>query len=354
MNSKNKKLSSSSLNPKINRFYSKFRKELPPADIFVEEILKGNKVFLSRAITLIESTSPEHKKLAAEIIRKTLPYAGKSFRLGITGVPGVGKSTFIDRLGMEFIKQGRHVAVLAIDPSSALNKGSILGDKTRMEKLSRSERAFIRPSPAGNHLGGVGRKTRESIILCEAAGFDRIIVETVGVGQSEVYVHSMTDIFLLLKLPGAGDELQGIKRGVMEMADMILINKADGEMQREAEKAVRIFKNALRYFTFRPADSIEVLAFSSLTGNGMDKVLGLLEKKYTQLKESGELDQKRSEQLHFWFDERLSELFGNFLIENKQLSHKKKELNELVKQKKITPFEAAEKFWNDFLESLKL
>ncbi len=351
---KNKKFpASGSVHPGIETYYKKFRKKLPDADTFVREITGGNRQYLSRAITLIESASPETKALASEIIRKALPYSGKSFRIGITGVPGVGKSTFIDRLGTAYVRQGHRVAVLAIDPSSALNKGSILGDKTRMENLLKMPRTFIRPSPSGNYLGGVGRKTRETIILCEAAGYDRILVETVGVGQSEIYVHSMTDLFVLLKLPGAGDELQGIKRGVMEMADMIIINKADGEMKTEAERAVRIFRNALHYFTFRNADEIQVMAVSSLQSDGITEVLRALEKQYERMITSGRLQSQRKAQLQFWFDESLNDLFKTFFENDTYLNNRRRELLDQVKNNEITPFEAAEKLWRLFLKKSK-
>ncbi|MBL4642788.1 MAG: methylmalonyl Co-A mutase-associated GTPase MeaB, partial [Flavobacteriaceae bacterium] len=207
----------------------KNRSKQPSSDQFVSQILKGDITFLSRAITLVESTNTKHQEKATEILERCLPYANNSVRIGITGVPGVGKSTFIESYGKHLTAQGKKIAVLAIDPSSSVHKGSILGDKTRMEELVTDANAFIRPSPSGTSLGGVAQKTRESIILCEAAGFDTIIIETVGVGQSETAVHSMVDFFLLLKIAGAGDELQGIKRGIIEMADAIVINKADGD-----------------------------------------------------------------------------------------------------------------------------
>ena len=202
---------------------------------YVSKILEGNITFLSKAITLVESTNRKHQQKANEILEQCLPYANNSVRIGITGVPGVGKSTFIETYGKYLTAKGNKVAVLAVDPSSSVNKGSILGDKTRMEELVTDKNAFIRPSPSGTSLGGVAQKTRESIILCEAAGFDTIIIETVGVGQSETVVHSMVDFFLLLKLAGAGDELQGIKRGIIEMADAIVINKADGDNEKNAK-----------------------------------------------------------------------------------------------------------------------
>lgn len=226
----------------------RYRKVILPPEQYIEGILKGDRVLLSRAITLVESTRPEHRDTAEHIIAGCLPHSGQSFRVGITGTPGVGKSTFIEAFGTFLTEAGHRIAVLAIDPSSQLSGGSILGDKTRMEQLGADPRAYIRPSPAGDSLGGVARKTRETIILCEAAGHDVILVETVGVGQSEMAVHRMTDFFLLLLLPGAGDELQGIKRGIVEMADLIAVNKADGEREALAREARQAYKNALHLF----------------------------------------------------------------------------------------------------------
>lgn len=228
--------------PTVNPYMKKRvqRKSYTPAE-YVEGILKGNITVLSQAVTLVESAKHEHQQVAQEIIEKCLPYAGKSMRIGITGVPGAGKSTSIDVFGMHLLEKGHKLAVLAIDPSSERSKGSILGDKTRMEALSREKNAFIRPSPSAGSLGGVARKTRETIVLCEAAGFDTVFVETVGVGQSETAVHSMVDFFLLIQLAGTGDELQGIKRGIMEMADGIIINKADGDNIDKAKLAATQF-----------------------------------------------------------------------------------------------------------------
>ncbi|HSG67586.1 MAG TPA: methylmalonyl Co-A mutase-associated GTPase MeaB, partial [Bacteroidales bacterium] len=238
--------------PQVNKDaaerFSRMKLDEIPADDYVKGILGGNRSLLSRAITLVESALPRHHQLAQQIISNCLPHAGKSIRVGITGVPGVGKSTFIESLGKYLTGKGHKVAVLAIDPSSSKSKGSILGDKTRMEELANDPNAFIRPSASAGSLGGVARKTRESIILCEAAGFDCIFVETVGVGQSETAVHSMVDFFLLLMLAGAGDELQGIKRGIMEMADAIIINKADGTNKEKADMARREYMNALHLF----------------------------------------------------------------------------------------------------------
>ena len=224
------------------------QRSLPSIENLQTGILQGDRALLARAITLIESTNRKHQKIANEIIVQCLPHASQSVRIGITGVPGVGKSTFIEAFGKHLTSQGKKIAVLAVDPSSTVNKGSILGDKTRMEQLVTDENAFIRPSPSGSTLGGVARKTRETIVLCEAAGFDTIIIETVGVGQSETMVHSMVDFFLLLKLAGAGDELQGIKRGIIEMADAIVINKADSGNEKNTKIARTEFARALRLY----------------------------------------------------------------------------------------------------------
>ena len=242
-------------------------------DEFVSKILDGNITFLSRAITLVESTNSKHQQKANEILERCLPYANKSIRIGITGVPGVGKSTFIEAFGKHLTSKDKKVAVLAIDPSSSVNKGSILGDKTRMEQLVTDKNAFIRPSASGTSLGGVAQKTRESIILCEAAGFDTILIETVGVGQSETLVHSMVDFFLLLKLAGAGDELQGIKRGIIEMADAIVINKADNDNEKNAKIAKIEFNRALHLYPLKDSKwQPKVLTASALNNIGIDKI----------------------------------------------------------------------------------
>ena len=235
--------------PIINPYSKKRikRRRFTPGE-YLEGILRGEVSVLGQAVTLVESSLPEDHAIAQEVIEKCLPYAGKSIRIGITGVPGAGKSTFIEALGMHILQHGHKLAVLAIDPSSERTKGSILGDKTRMEELSVARNAFIRPSPSAGSLGGVARKTRESIVLCEAAGFDTVFVETVGVGQSETAVHSMVDFFLLIQLAGTGDELQGIKRGIMEMADGIAINKSDGTNIEKSKLARQQYKNALHLF----------------------------------------------------------------------------------------------------------
>ena len=259
--------------PTVNPYLKKkLRREYTPSE-FVEGILKGNITILSQAVTLVESAKYEHQQIAQEIIEKCLPHAGKSVRIGITGVPGAGKSTSIDAFGMHLIKEGRKLAVLAIDPIIVRSLGSIVGDITRMEALSREKNAFIRPSPSAGSLGGVARKTRETIVLCEAAGFNTVFVETVGVGQSETAVHSMVDFFLLIQLAGTGDELQGIKRGIMEMADGIIINKADGDNIDKAKLAAAQFKNALHLFP--PADSgwfPKVLTYSGYYNLGIKEI----------------------------------------------------------------------------------
>ena len=253
--------------------YSKAGRKLLSSEQYVEGIIHGNTTILSQAITLIESSLQSHKEIAQTIISKCLPLSGNSVRIGITGVPGVGKSTFIEAFGKHLTAQGRKIAVLAIDPSSSRSRGSILGDKTRMEELSVDDNAFIRPSPAAGSLGGVARKTHETILLCEAAGFDTILVETVGVGQSEIAVHSMVDFFLLLMLGGAGDELQGIKRGIMEMADAVVINKADGDNLNRVNVAMAELRSALHYFPPTGSGWQPVCeACSSVTKNGIPKI----------------------------------------------------------------------------------
>ena len=283
----------------VNEEFLKNFKHNRPANLSVQDylqgILSGNRVILSKAITLIESSKKEHQELAQEIIEKCLPHSGKSFRLGITGVPGVGKSTFIEAIGMYLIGQGKKIAVLAIDPSSQRSKGSILGDKTRMEDLANNPNAFIRPSASAGSLGGVARKTKETIILCEAAGFDTIFVETVGVGQSETAVASMVDFFLLLMLAGAGDELQGIKRGIMEMADMILINKAEGDNLQKAKLARTQYENALHLFPPAPSGWTPLVeTCSALHHQGMETVWKMIEDYLKLVENNGYFDKNRN------------------------------------------------------------
>jgi LAO/AO transport system kinase len=276
------------------------RRELT-VDEYVSGVLDGDRTILGRAITLVESNAREHQELAQLVLKGLLPHTGGSIRVGITGVPGAGKSTFIEELGCLLTAQGRKVAVLAIDPSSLLTRGSILGDKTRMERLAREPGCFIRPSPAGGTLGGVARKSRETMLVCEAAGFDVVLIETVGVGQSEVAVRAMVDFFLLLMIPGAGDELQGIKRGVMELADGVLINKADGENEKRAQVARSDFERALHYLMPATAGwTATVRTCSALTGAGVGEAWEMVEEFRRVVTESGVFDERRERQTLDW------------------------------------------------------
>jgi len=270
-------------------------------DAYVDGVRAGNRTYVGRAITLVESTKPEHQDLAQQMLLRLLPHSGDSHRVGITGVPGSGKSTFIDALGTRLTRQGHRVAVLAIDPTSSRTGGSILGDKTRMQRLSVDGAAFIRPSPTSGTLGGVTRATRETIVVCEAAGFDVVLVETVGVGQSETLVAKMVDFFLVLMIPGAGDELQGIKKGVLELADMIAVNKADGENEGRARLAARDYSSALRLMQPNsPTWNPPVVTCSALHETGLDTLWAQIELHRTKLSESGELDDKRRQQQVDW------------------------------------------------------
>ncbi len=314
---------------------------------FISKIKKGDITFLSRAITLVESTNPNHQKKANEILEGCLPYANNSVRIGITGVPGVGKSTFIEAFGKHLTNKGKKVAVLAVDPSSSVNKGSILGDKTRMEQLVTDKNAFIRPSPSGTSLGGVAQKTRESIILCEAAGFDTIIIETVGVGQSETVVHSMVDFFLLLKLAGAGDELQGIKRGIIEMADAIIINKADGGNEKNAKLAKVEFNRALHLYPLKDSKwQPKVLTASALHNLGIQKIDQMISDYISLTKQNSYFNTKRNEQNKYWLlatiNQQLKDNFYNNPLIKEALKKEIKDLENL----KTTPFNAAKRLLN--------
>jgi LAO/AO transport system kinase len=316
-------------------------------DEFVHGILNGNITYLSKAITLIESTNAKHLQKANEILDRCLPYANNSVRIGITGVPGVGKSTFIETFGKHLTSQGKKIAVLAVDPSSSVNKGSILGDKTRMDELVTDPNAFIRPSPSGTSLGGVAQKTRESIILCEAAGFDTIVIETVGVGQSETVVHSMVDFFLLLKLAGAGDELQGIKRGIIEMADAIVINKSDGENKQNAKIAKIEFNRALHLYPLKESKwQPKVLTASALHNSGIKKIDTMIVDYISLTKENAYFNKKRNEQNKFWLLSTIEQqLKSNFYRNPEVKKALQKEIDQL-ENGETTPFNAAKRLLN--------
>ncbi len=305
----------------------------------------GNRTMLGRAITLVESTKPEHQAQAQELIQAILPFTGNAIRIGITGVPGAGKSTFIDAFGMHVISLGCKPAVLAIDPSSKLTKGSILGDKTRMQRLSVAPEAFIRPSPSAGALGGVAGKTRETILICEAAGFDTIIIETVGVGQSETQVSEMVDFFLLLMLAGAGDELQGMKRGIMEMADALVINKADGDNIAAAKRAAGDYKNALHLFP--PSNSTwipQVATCSAITGDGVADIWQTISAYASQMQGNGYWLNKRKQQELFWFQEHLNQLLKERLYHNSQYQMQLQQLEEEVNNGTINAYVGAWRF----------
>lgn len=338
------------VNPYLN--FKKIKKRVYTLSEYVEGILNGNISILSQAVTLVESTKPEHYTLAQEIIEKCIPYSGNSVRVGITGVPGAGKSTSIDSFGMHLIKQGHKVAVLAIDPSSERSKGSILGDKTRMERLSVAKEAFIRPSPSAGSLGGVARKTRESVILCEAAGFNQIIIETVGVGQSETAVHSMVDFFLLLQLAGTGDELQGIKRGIMEMADGIAINKADGENIPKAELARSHFKNALHLFPLADSGwSPKVLTYSGYYEIGVPEVWNMIDEYVAFTQKKGYFEYKRHAQNKYWMYESINEQIKSHFYNSAIVKEILPKIEQQVLDSQISSFIGAKQVLEEYFKN---
>jgi LAO/AO transport system kinase len=330
------------------------RKPMPSVSEMVEGILAGNVTMLSRAVTLVESLTPEHQALAQEVIARCLPHSGKSRRIGITGVPGAGKSTSIDVFGLHVLKRGGKLAVLAIDPSSERTKGSILGDKTRMEKLSTHPGAFIRPSPSAGSLGGVARKTRETVVLCEAAGFDNIFIETVGVGQSETAVHSMVDFFLLIQLAGTGDELQGIKRGIMEMADGIVINKADGDNVGPAQLAQAQFRSALHLFPPTTSGWMpEVLTYSGYYELGIAEVWQMIDRYFDFVKGNGYFEQKRREQARYWMYESINEHLRSNFYNNPEIEHMLQANEADVLANRRSSFIAARDVLDYYFKSLK-
>lgn len=320
-----------------------FRKIQPSAKELVDGILNGNITALSRAITLVESTNSEHLERSNEVINDCLPFANKSVRIGITGVPGVGKSTFIEAFGKYLTGLGKKVAVLTVDPSSTISHGSILGDKTRMEELVKDKNAYIRPSASGETLGGVARKTRESITLCEACGFDTIIIETVGVGQSETAVHSMVDFFLLLKISGAGDELQGIKRGIMEMTDAIVINKADGDNVRKSNLAKVEFGRALHLFPAKKSGWTPTASTcSAITHDGIKEVWETIMKFLELTKANNYFFEKRKEQNQYWMLETINEQLKTNFYNHPEIQKLLEEKKKAVQNDEISPFAAAQ------------
>ncbi len=328
--------------PIVNPYFVKRPRRRMSTEAYIKGILAGDITILSQAITLIESANAEHYAQAQEIIEACLPYSGRSIRIGITGVPGAGKSSFIEAVGLHVTSQHHRLAVLAIDPSSERSGGSILGDKTRMSTISASHEVFIRPSPSAGSLGGVARKTRETIILCEAAGFDIIFIETVGVGQSETAVHSMVDIFVMLQISGAGDELQGIKRGIMEMSDMMVITKADGDNKLKADMARTQYAGALHLFPmpesgYRP----EVYTCSSVTGEGLTTVWDGIERYISHVNKNGYFSERRQMQLRYWMRESIHSTLLNDFYQDLDVKASMSSYIERVLAEKITPFIAA-------------
>ncbi|MBO4986006.1 MAG: methylmalonyl Co-A mutase-associated GTPase MeaB [Bacteroides sp.] len=344
----------SSVNPYLKNRPKRKKREYSVAE-FVEGIVKGDVTILSQAVTLVESLKPEHQVVAQEVIEKCLPYSGNSVRIGISGVPGAGKSTSIDVFGLHVLEQyGGKLAVLAIDPSSERSKGSILGDKTRMEKLSVHPKSFIRPSPSAGSLGGVARKTRETIVLCEAAGFDKIFVETVGVGQSETAVHSMVDFFLLIQLAGTGDELQGIKRGIMEMADGIIINKADGDNLERAKLAATQFRNALHLFPAPESGwTPQVLTYSGFYGLGVKEVWDMVYNYIDFVKQNKYFEYRRNEQSKYWMYESINEHLRDSFYHNAQIEAMLAEQEAQVLRGNLTSFVAAKKLLDTYFAGMK-
>lgn len=344
----------STVNPYLKNIRKKRHKLFTPGE-YVEGILKGDVSMLGQAVTLIESTLPEHQVIAQEVIEKCLPFSGNSVRIGISGVPGAGKSTSIDAFGVHLLDNyGGKLAVLAIDPSSEKTKGSILGDKTRMEKLAVHPKSFIRPSPSAGSLGGVARKTRETIILCEAAGYDHVFVETVGVGQSETACHSMVDYFLLIQLAGTGDELQGIKRGIMEIADGIVINKADGSNVDKAQLAATHFRNALHLFPVPDSGIVpEVMCYSGFYELNIDEVLAMVFKYIDKVKESGYFQYRRNEQSKYWMYESINEHLKDSFFYNPKVKSAIGEMEQQVLGGQVTSFVAAKKLLDIYYDNIR-
>jgi len=320
------------------------------ASALAGRVREGDRRALAQAITLIESNRTDDREAAKTLLAELVPHSGKSFRIGISGVPGVGKSTFIESLGNHLIDAGHKVAVLAVDPSSAVSGGSILGDKTRMERLSQRQEAFIRPSPAGQTLGGVARRTREGMLIAEAAGFDIVLVETVGVGQSETTVSRMTDMFLLMLLPGGGDELQGIKRGIVELADMILVNKADGDMKLTAELSVTDYRKALMFMHPRSANwEVPVEPCSALNGDQTAESWETMQRFFASQKEAGLIDKNRAAQARDWMWNEVRNGLVERLKANPDVAARAKELEAAVTDNQLSPTTAADELMDIFV-----
>ncbi len=331
------------LNPDLHDQTTSRRPLSRSADEYVSGILDGDRVTLSQAITLLESTRPDHRETARAVVEECLPHSGDSIRVAVTGVPGVGKSTFIETLGQRLVSEDHRLAVLTVDPSSERSKGSILGDKTRMGALASEENAFIRPSPTAGTLGGVAPRTREAILLCEAAGYDTVFVETVGVGQSEISVRSMVDFFLLLALAGAGDELQGIKRGIVEVADAIAVTKADGDNQEPAEVARAEYEKALRLLS-DPTSGWEppVLTCSAQTGAGIDEVWSAVERYRTYTQETGFFEEQRRRQAQHWMEHAIKQQLREDFFSNSEVQAAQKKVEKAVQEGRLSSLAAAE------------
>ena len=340
--------------PIVNPHFVRKRRRTFSTDEYVEGILRGDITILSQAITLIESNKPEHYDQAQQIIERCLPHAGQSVRIGITGVPGAGKSTFIEAVGNMVVSLHHRLAVLAIDPSSERSGGSILGDKTRMESISSNPDIFIRPSPSAGSLGGVARKTRETIVLCEAAGFDVIFIETVGVGQSETAVHSMVDMFMLLQISGAGDELQGIKRGIMEMADMMVITKADGENRQKAELARAQFQSALHLFPmpesgWRP----KVYTCSAVAETGLEEVWKGVEEFLDHIESNGYFQSNRNRQNKYWMYESINDALKDSFYRDPAVAAHLADVEQRVLDAKLSSFIAAKELLDIYFDDCR-
>ena len=335
--------------PIVSPYFKKRKRRTLSDDEYMEGILEGNITVLSQAITLVESNNPDHYAQAQRIIERCLPHAGRSVRIGITGVPGAGKSTFIEAVGDRVTSMEHKLAVLAIDPSSERSGGSILGDKTRMERISTNPKVFIRPSPSAGSLGGVARKTRETVVLCEAAGFDVIFIETVGVGQSETAVHSMVDLFMLLQIAGAGDELQGIKRGIMEMADVMVITKADGENLHKAELARAQFENALRLFPLPESEwKPQVYTSSAYTGAGLGTVWNGVEQFLAHTKQNGYFQRNRNRQNRYWMYESIDEALKQHFYRHPEIEAALPDYEQRLSEDRISSFIAAKELLDTY------